>query len=166
MSGQVRSPNENAAWLSYYTCFMGHLRRRIRWWHSFFRFDPRKCQYKVKLDQIRSNFQNTFFPKAYLSRPVSSQDSKKYFYVRQLETSKIAFEKVTSPLPFYHCAQPKIKILLWNLLCVPFARSFTTHCSFFIASKFLELCQKADIFRCFGSKSKNIKMWDDCFVER
>ena len=33
--GQVRSPNENVACLSCDTCFMGHLERRIRWWHSF-----------------------------------------------------------------------------------------------------------------------------------
>ena len=61
-----------------------------------FRFDPRKGQYKVKLGQKMSNFQNqNFHLKTCLSCPVLSQDSKNviYFYVRQLEMSKIAFQK-------------------------------------------------------------------------
>ena len=60
------------------------------------RFGPRKGQYKVKLGQIRSDFQNQhFLAKACLSCRVSSQDCKNAicFYLRQLETPKIAFRK-------------------------------------------------------------------------
>ena len=74
-----------------------------------FGFDPRKGQYKVKLGQKRSNFQNqNFLLKTNLSCPVLSQDSKNviYFYVRQLEMPKIAFQKsdvITFIWFFDHC---------------------------------------------------------------
>ena len=117
-SGQVRSPKWKCCISVVRHMFYGSFGTQNTMVAFIFRFDPRKGQYKVKLGQKRSNFQNqNFHLKTCLSCPVLSQDSKNviYFYVRQLEMPKIAFQKVTSsPLPgFLTIAQPKIKILLW-----------------------------------------------------
>ena len=49
--------------------------------YFFEKFDPSKGQSKVKLDQIRSNFQiNFFFTETCLSCPVLSQNSKKMLF--------------------------------------------------------------------------------------
>ena len=61
-----------------------------------FKFDPRKGQLQVKLGQIRSNFKiQSFLTKTWLICADLSQDSKNviYFFVRQLEMPKIAFQK-------------------------------------------------------------------------
>ena len=66
------------------------------------KFDPMKGQCQVNLGQIRSNFQfQNLLRKTCLSYPDLSQDSKNviHFYVQQLEIPKIAFQKVTSPIP-------------------------------------------------------------------
>ena len=95
--------------------------------------------------QIMSNFPNqNFLLETCLSCPVSSQDSKNviYFNVKELGMQKIAFQIVTSwPLPgFLTIAQPKIKILPWNLICLLFVCSFTTCSSVFrLTPKFLIL---------------------------
>ena len=72
------------------------------------KFDPRKGQFQVILGKIRSNFKTKkFLTKTCLSFPVLSQDSKNviYFYVRQLEMPKIAFQgsDVITYLFFYDC---------------------------------------------------------------
>ena len=90
-----------------------------------FKFDPRKGQLQVKLGQIRSNFKiRNFLTKIYLSCADLSQDSKNviYFYVRQLEMPKNAFQKcdVITFTCFLAIAQAKTKILLWNFVCVLF----------------------------------------------
>ena len=74
-----------------------------------FRFDSRNDQYKVKLSQKTSNFQDQkFLLKTYVSCPVLSQNSKNviYFYERQFKMSKIALKKWRHQLSlffFYHC---------------------------------------------------------------
>ena len=74
-----------------------------------FKFDPRKGQLQVKLGQIRSNFKiQNFLTKICLSCADLSQDSKNviYFYVRQLEMPKNAFQKcdvITFTWFFGHC---------------------------------------------------------------
>ena len=100
--------------------------------------------YKVKLGQKgqtgskRPNFHNQkFLPKTYLSCPGLSQDSKNvsYFYLGQLEMPKIVFQK--SDIITFTCfffltiAQPNIKILLWNLVCVLFVCWFIANSSVF-----------------------------------
>ena len=60
-----------------------------------FKFGPRKGQLQVKLRKIRSNFKiQNFLRKVCLSCAVLSHNSKNviYFYVRQLEIPKIAFQ--------------------------------------------------------------------------
>ena len=75
-----------------------------------FKFDPMKGQLQVKLCQIRSNFKiQNVFPQICLSYAVLSQDSKNviYFYVRQLEMPKIAFQKcnvISFTWFFGHCS--------------------------------------------------------------
>ena len=44
-SGQI-SPNENAAWLSFETCLMGHLERRMRRCHLFLDFIRRRNKFR------------------------------------------------------------------------------------------------------------------------
>ena len=60
-----------------------------------FKFNPRKGQSHVKLDQICSYFRNqNFLTETWLSCPVLSQDSKNviYFGLRQSEMPKIVFQ--------------------------------------------------------------------------
>ena len=86
-----------------------------------------------------SNFQNqNFILKTCLSCAVLPQDSTNviYFYVRQFEMPKIAFQKVTSShFLFYHCtAKYKDIALKFGVL---FVCSFTTRIPFFfITPKF------------------------------
>ena len=77
-----------------------------------------KGQFKVKLGQIRSNFQIKKY-KTCISYPVLSQDSKDviYFYVRQLECQKV----MSSHLPvffFYQCTAKNEDIALKFGMCV------------------------------------------------
>ena len=120
-SGQIRSPNQNVVAsqikVSCGTCFMGHLGRKIWWWHLFFKFDARKDQLQVKLGQIRSNLEiQNFLTRICLSFEDLSQDSKNviYFYVRRLEMPKKHLKNVTSsPLPaFLAIEQPKKDVAL------------------------------------------------------
>ena len=106
-----------------------------------FRFDPIKGQYKVKLGQI-CKIKMILQKHAYLIQfcpriPKNIISS----YVWQLEMPKIAIQKVkASPVgtSFFAIAQPKIKILLWNFVCVSFLFSFTTCRSFLDNSKILD----------------------------
>ena len=64
----MRSPNENVARLSCNTCCMGHLERRIRWWHSFLGLVRGKVNIRsnyVKKGQI-FKIQNFVLKHAYL----------------------------------------------------------------------------------------------------
>ena len=92
---------------------------------SISKVEPRKGQVPVRLGQIRPNFEiQKFLTKTWLSYLVLSQDSTNeiYSYVRQIEIPIIAFLK--SDVITFTCfflptiAQPNIKILPRNLVCV------------------------------------------------
>ena len=53
--GQLKSPNENHAWISCDTCLVGHLWRRIWWWHYFF------TRGKIKVRSNWAKFWNSRF---------------------------------------------------------------------------------------------------------
>ena len=133
------------------TCLIGHLGRRIRWWHSFSHLTSGQVKFRSK----RSNFENrNLFWKTYLSCPVLSQDSKNVicFILRPLEIPKIEFKVVTSlPLPgFWTIAQPKIKILARNFVQLSLAHSSNIYISFF------RYLQKNDFVRIYYWQ---IKIW-------
>ena len=118
------------------TCFIGHLGRRIWWWHSFLNFNRRKGQLQVKIGQKGWNFkfQNFLQKHAYLMQICLRIPKNHVFYVRQLEMPKIAFQKcdgITFTC-FSAIAQPKTKILLWNFVCLLFVRISITYNPFFL----------------------------------
>ena len=138
-------------------------------------FSPRKGQSQVKPDQIRSNFQiRNFHTKTYLSCQVLSQDSRNviHFDVRQLKMPEMRFKKVTSPLPtwFLAIAQPKIKILFWNFVCLLFVCILITYILCFGYYENFEFYRHSiweiEIFN-IGVKIEKIifKIRDSCFVE-
>ena len=97
-----------------------------------FKVDQRKGQLQVKLGPIRSNFEITnFLTKTCRTCADLSQNSKYviYFYVRQIEMQKLAFQKcdVITFTCFLGIAQAKTKILLWNFVCVLFVCISITH---------------------------------------
>ena len=134
--------------------------------------DRRKGQFKVKLGQIRSNFKTqNFLTKTCLSYPLLSQDSKNvtYFFLRQLQIQKQHFKKVTSPLPgLLTIAQPNIKILLWNLVCMLLVCSFTTYISCFRQLQNFgfdrHLFSKNRNFGFGGAKSKKISKYEGAIL--
>ena len=101
-------PNENASWVSWDTCFMGHLGHGIRWWYSFLIW-PEEGQCHDKQVQIRSNVQiQNFLTKTYLSCPIMCQDSKYIIYFRlwHLKMSNTPFrrcEVIAFTCFFHHC---------------------------------------------------------------
>ena len=90
------------------------------------KFYPRKGQVEVKLGQIRSNFKiQNFLAKICLSCADVSQDSKNviYFYVRQLEMPKNAFQKydaITFTWFFGHCTvkNKDISLKILHVCCL------------------------------------------------
>ena len=109
-----------------------------------FRFHTRKGQYKVKLGQKRSNFQNqNFILKPCLSCPVLSQDSKYviYFYVRQLQIPKIAFQKsgvIAFTRFFGDCTAKNEDIALKFGMCVVCMKVYNIYSGFLDNSKILD----------------------------
>ena len=131
-----------------------------------FKFDPRKGQLQVKLGQIRSNFKiQNFLTKICLSCADLSQDSKNviYFYVRQLEMPKNAFQKcdVITFTCFLAIAQAKTKILLWNFVCVLFVCISITYIPVFW--KFPQIWKISQEIKIFGWKIS--RSWDFSILE-
>ena len=138
----------NVAWLPCDTHYTGHLGRIIRCWHSSLgltRGEVNIGQIKVKLGQIRQNFQNK--KKSSKNMPILSSFTSGFQKIYLFLSTVIRNAKKNCisckwghhlyPFLFLTIAQSKIKILLWNnLVCVLFLCSFTTWCSFFITSKF------------------------------
>ena len=96
-----------------------------------FKVDPNKGQLQVKLGQIKSNLKiQNLLTKICLSCADLSQESKKdiYFYVRQLEMLKNAFQKcevITFNWFFGHCTA-KNKDIALNF-CMRVACTYLDH---------------------------------------
>ena len=97
-SGQIRFPNQNVVQLSCDTCFLGHLGRRIRCWHSFFKiWTEERSPSGQKFGQVGSNFRvQNVLTKICLSCAVLYKDSKNviHFFGTTIRNAKKCLSKM------------------------------------------------------------------------
>ena len=146
----------NVALVSCHTCFMGHLRRIIRW-RNFSGFGPTKDKDQVKSGQ-NSNFK-VFFQRQDYHLTFPRNIPELLFYVRQLQMLKLAFKNDVTFTSFFAIAQLERKILLWN--CVGLLYLYLQHIFWFLNNKlwFTYILGKSK-FWFYGPKvEKYWKLW-------